>query len=311
MFNGRVYAIPWDLAPCAVFYKLDLFAKYGIDPSSIRTWDEYIHAGELILKASDGETRMLFHPTATAEILFEILLRQAGGQVFDGSGRIAVNSAASIQVLDLLRRFSYSGIGANTQYWTPAFFASFKSDAVASYPMAVWFGRFIQDYAPGDSGRWGVFKLPAIDTTTRYATTYGGSTLVIPKQSQNKEAAWAFVEFMLCNRTVQLAHYQHFDLFPAMSAVYSDPFFDEPVAYFGGQPIRRLFANEVDAIPAFNRTPDWEETRLYLRQALSRWLSGNTSSQSFLDEFEQKLAMRLGREIAPASRSRNGARHEN
>jgi hypothetical protein len=84
-----------------------------------------------------------------------------------------------------------------------------------------------------------------------------------------------------------------------MTAIYSEPFFDEPVAYFGGQPIRRLFANEVEKIPPFNRTPDWEETRLYLRQALSSWLTNDKPAQQFLSEFERKLAARLGREIAP------------
>ncbi len=303
-FEGRVYAIPWDLAPCAVFYKRDLFDQYKIDPASIRTWDDYITVGEKILADSHGKTRMLFHPTSTAEILFEILLRQAGGQVFDDAGNIAVNSSESLRVLDLLRRFADSGIGANTQFWTPAFFASFKTDAVATYPMAVWFGRFIQDYAPDDTGRWGVFPLPIFTGDKPRATTYGGSTLVIPKQSAQQDAARAYVEFMLCNRAMQVSHYQRFDLFPAMSAAYDDPFFDQPIAYFGNQPIRRLFANEVPKIPDFNRTPDWEETRLYIRQGLSRWLNSKDTPEAFLAEFEKKLAARLGRGISPQSLSK-------
>src|SRR5262249_31794326 len=43
--NGRVYAIPWDMGPCAVYYKRDLFARYGVDPARIATWDDYIAAG--------------------------------------------------------------------------------------------------------------------------------------------------------------------------------------------------------------------------------------------------------------------------
>lgn len=303
-FEGRVYAIPWDLAPCAVFYKRDIFEKYKIDPASIRTWDDYIAAGEKILAASNGKTRMLFHPTSTAEFLFEILLRQAGGQIFDETGNVAINSSESVRVLTLLRRLTDTGIGANTPLWTPIFLSSFKTDTISTYPMAVWFGRFIQDYAPDDAGRWGVFPLPIFAGDKARATTYGGSALVIPKQSTQQVAARAYVEFMLCNRTMQLAHYQRFDLFPAMSATYNDPFFDEPVAYFGNQPIRRLFASEVPKIPAFNRTPDWEETRHYLRQALSRWLNSQDTPEAFLAEFEEKLAARLGRAISPQSLSK-------
>src|SRR5579862_2962520 len=41
LLRGRVYAIPWDVGPCAVFYRRDLFRKYGVDPEKIDTWDDY------------------------------------------------------------------------------------------------------------------------------------------------------------------------------------------------------------------------------------------------------------------------------
>ena len=33
--DGRVYAMPWDSGPVAVFYRRDVFSKAGIDPESI------------------------------------------------------------------------------------------------------------------------------------------------------------------------------------------------------------------------------------------------------------------------------------
>ncbi|HQM34168.1 MAG TPA: extracellular solute-binding protein, partial [Candidatus Hydrogenedentes bacterium] len=59
LHEGRVYAIPWDMGPCAVFYKRDLFARYGIEPESIETWADYVAAGKRMAEASDGQTRML------------------------------------------------------------------------------------------------------------------------------------------------------------------------------------------------------------------------------------------------------------
>ncbi|MCL4694679.1 MAG: extracellular solute-binding protein, partial [Candidatus Hydrogenedentes bacterium] len=60
--NGRVYAIPWDIGPCAVFYKRPVFARYGIDPEAIETWADYIDAGKRIVERSGGETKMLTLP---------------------------------------------------------------------------------------------------------------------------------------------------------------------------------------------------------------------------------------------------------
>ena len=50
VLDGKVYAIPWDIGPCAVFYKRHIFERYGIDPNKIETWDDYIEAGKLILR---------------------------------------------------------------------------------------------------------------------------------------------------------------------------------------------------------------------------------------------------------------------
>jgi hypothetical protein len=54
-----------------------------------------------------------------------------------------------------------------------------------------------------------------------------------------------------------------------------------------------------------NRTQDWIETGLYLRQALGKWAAGGMNDPAaFLGELEAGLARRLDREIAPESLSR-------
>ena len=37
LHDGRLYAIPWDMGPCAVFYKKPIFERYGIDADAIET----------------------------------------------------------------------------------------------------------------------------------------------------------------------------------------------------------------------------------------------------------------------------------
>jgi ABC-type glycerol-3-phosphate transport system substrate-binding protein len=50
----------------------------------------------------------------------------------------------------------------------------------------------------------------------------GGSNLVIPEQSKNKEAAWAFVEFMLGRYDSQVKQFEMFDLFPTLESTFTD-----------------------------------------------------------------------------------------
>jgi len=215
-FDGRVYAIPWDLGPCAVYYKRHLFSRYGIDPSTIETWSDYVAAGKLLVERSGGETKMLALPGSYVSTMFEILIQQNAGQVFDDAGRIAVDSPESHQVMAVLKATIESGIAANTPMFSQAFLSSLGSDAVATYPMAAWFGGFIKDNAPGTSGDWGLFRLPALEPGGLRASTAGGSVLIVPEQCTQKDAAWAYVQYMLCNEEMQIAQYRNFDLFPAL-----------------------------------------------------------------------------------------------
>lgn len=308
VFEDRIYAIPWDMGPCAVFYKRHIFQQYEIDPDKIETWDDFIATGKRLLGQSGGKTKLFVMSTGAMTDMFEILLQQSGGQVFDSEGRVAVNSPQTARVVDMLRRFIEAGITVNVPPYSHAYFALLKSDAVATFPSAVWFGGTIRDYAPEMSGDWGVFRLPALEPGGLRTSNLGGSVLVIPDQCKQKEAAWAFVEYSLCTREAQIAQYRNFDLFPGLLPTHQDPFFDEPDAYFGGQKARRLFSLDIEKIPPLNRTKDWYEGLWYISKALSKWAANGTGpTEELLSPLAKGMARRLGRELAPSVSNEKGA----
>jgi hypothetical protein len=105
----------------------------------------------------------------------------------------------------------------------------------------------------------------------------------------------------LCTPEAQIEQYRNFDLFPALITTHTDPFFDEPAPFFGGQKVRRLFCRDIGKIPPLNRTTDWFEALRYVAQALSKWATEGMkeSPQELLARLEEKLCRRLGRAIAP------------
>jgi lactose/L-arabinose transport system substrate-binding protein len=303
VYEGRVYAIPWDVGPCAVFYKPELFARYGIDPARIETWDDYIAAGRQILEKSGGRTKMLPLSPGNLVLMYEILLQQVDGQVFDRHARIAIDSAQSRRVLDILRRMMDAGICANVDEFSHEWMAGLNNELIASYPGAVWLGGTIKD-SSGDYGtsksRWGVFRLPAVERGGLRISNRGGSVLVIPDQCAQKEAAWAFVEYALCTREAQVAQYRNYDLFPAFLPALDDPFFQQPDDFYGGQKVRALFADGVTAVPVLNRTADWVEAVNYTGQSFTKWAVKHEPTGPMLQTLAQKLERRLGREVASA-----------
>ncbi|MGI4789771.1 MAG: ABC transporter substrate-binding protein [Janthinobacterium lividum] len=299
--HGRVYAIPWDIGPCAVYYKRSLFRKYGIDPAKIETWADYIAAGQQIVQRSGGRTKMLALGPNDLQALFEILIQQTGGQVFDGQGHIAVDSPQTRQALAVIRQMRQAGICSDVPAYSQEWMAGFSGDSLATYPSAVWLAGTIKDTAgdyAGRQGDWGVFRLPAVVPGGLRVANSGGSVLVIPSESQNKAAAWAFIEYALCTRAGQSAQYQNFDLFPAFLPALTAPAFDQPDPFFGGQRVARLFATDVSKIPPLNRTASWAEASGYLSQDLSHWAATGMPEGDILAPLAQKLSSRLDVPVA-------------
>ncbi len=297
VYKGHVYAIPWDMGPCAVYYKRNIFRQYGIDPQKIETWDDFIAAGRQILQQSHGQTKMLPMDTGALATMYQLLIQQNGGQIFDDNGRIVVNSPQSRQVLDVIQRMLQAGICSNVKLWGQEFMAGLNNDTIATYPEAAWFAGTIKDAAPDYGGKrqsWGVFRLPALVKGGLRTSNLGGSVLVIPQQCRKKAAAWAFLRYALCTPEGQLAMYKSENLFPAYLPALRSSVFDEPDPFFGGQRIGRLFAGDAAKMNILNRTADWMEALGYLNQTFSKWVDEGMTDGHVLDELAQKLHRRLG-----------------
>ncbi|HCQ05088.1 MAG TPA: hypothetical protein DIT99_32490, partial [Candidatus Latescibacteria bacterium] len=102
----------------------------------------------------------------------------------------------------------------------------------------------------------------------------------------------------LCTIEGQIAQYRNYDLYPAYLPAQTDPFFNEPDPFYGNQMVRRLFSTDPTRIPVLNRTRDWMPAERYLGQALSQWATTGMDIDTFLENFERKLASRTGRAIS-------------
>src|SRR5690606_8969319 len=63
---------------------------------------------------------------------------------------------------------------------------------VASFPLGSFGARELKNVFPDQAGKWRATKMPL-----GINVGLGGSTFVIPSQSNNKDAAWALVEWMM------------------------------------------------------------------------------------------------------------------
>jgi lactose/L-arabinose transport system substrate-binding protein len=307
LYEGRVYAIPWDIGPCAVFYKSAVLAQFGVAPERIETWDDFIAAGSQVVGRSGGKTRMLPVSRGEAAHMLELLMQQTGAQCFDQNGRVAIRSPAMGKALEILRRLVHTGISANIAPYGPELFATINNATIATYPMPVWFGGMIHQTVDQQSAsqlRWSLMRLPAAYPGGIRTAIRGGSTLVIPRQSDEQAAAWDFIEYMLCRTESQLQHYANSYLVPAFLPALEHADFDRPDRLFGNQRMAALFVDQLNDVPSMHRTTDWYQAERHLNQVLNGWLNGDQSADEFMRELEGQLSRLTGRRPAKKANRR-------
>ncbi len=299
VYEGRMYALPWDVGPCAVYYKRWIFEEYGLDPWTIETWDDFVAMGVELKERSGGKVRMLPLSEANLIEMLQILMQQNGGNVFDVQGRIVLDSPQNRQVLALMRQMLDTGINADLTPYSPEWEASYQTDNVACYPNAVWAVAALKQAAGDTAGKWGVFPMPAFEKGGIRTSNLGGSVLIIPRESEVAEEAWSFIEFANCTVEGQIEQFREQGLFPALITAYDHPYFDEKDPFFADQAVNKVFAQDFEKLPTMTRTADWNEAQAYLGRSLTRWAETRQDNGAYLRGVAEALGRKVVREVVP------------
>ena len=124
--------------------------------------------------------------------------------------------------------------------------------------MGAWLGGHLQNWlAPQSAGQWRSGPLPE-----GVATSWGGTFYAIPKKSTQKALAWDLIQHLTLDKAQQQLAFERFNAFPALLEAQAGAYFDQPVAYLGGQKARLLWretAQKVKPTRVFRNDPIAEE----------------------------------------------------
>ena len=162
--------------------------------------------------------------------------------------------------------------------------------------IAGWMGNFLKTWVAADrAGDWGVAPMPAFTEGGVRASNQGGSCMFIPEASTNKEAAWAFIDYMLFKPENHLKIFAFSDYFPAWQKLYDDPMFQEPDPYFGDEAVRLVFADAAKAIPdADQYGPYSQAIRAAVATAVQKYALGQATAEEALMEAANTIRTETG-----------------
>ncbi|NCB91796.1 MAG: extracellular solute-binding protein [Clostridia bacterium] len=245
--DGQLYGVEQQICPSGFAYRRDLAKEYlGTDDPDeiadmISDWDKLYDIGKQVVEKSGGKVTVL---PGTTVLLNGILINQDVSDYIDGD-TIDLTTRYK-NVLDIAAKFNQAGILGKQEDSTPALNNSYAAGEVLFYPCAPWSLKWgIGSNDPEGSGNWGLTKAPGD------GFTYGGTSVSIYSGSENKEAAWEYIQDVYCTGDGVKEAYEQFGFMTGFKAPYegTDSYFltedgqyDE---FFGGQKLADYFINTI------------------------------------------------------------------
>src|SRR5581483_3289893 len=301
--DGKYYAMPWDSGPVVLYYRRDVFKNAGLPDSPeevsklVATWDDYLQVCKTI-KDKTGAECFSNNKAKNFGRLYEMMLWQQGLGYYDAKGQITVDSPQNVATLEKMGEFWKNNLTSDQLEWTDGWYAELASQdkPIATIVEASWMGVFLKTWiAPGTAGKWGVARMPAFHSGQVRAANDGGSTFVITEQSQNKDAAWAFVEYVLGRDQSQLKMFAYSDFIPSLETTYTNPLFIEPDSFFGGQVARKTYVDVVKEIPrAYIYGPNYAMMNGFVATAIQKYATGQADAATALKEAAASIRQQAG-----------------
>ena len=295
--NGVPYAMPWDTGPVVVFYRRDLYKKAGVDPAGIKTWEDFIAAGKKIAEANPGVVMTQGNLNGDSE-WFNMIANEQGCGYFSADGQsISINQPGCVAAFQTLKAMTDAGI-LTAANWDEKLQA-IKASTVASQVYGGWYEGSIRSSAPELSGKWGVYEMPSLTADGRHAANLGGSALAIPAASDNKEAAWAYVNYALGTNAGQVTMLKEFGLVPSLISALDDPYVTEGLEYWGGQAVWADILGTLPRIVPNASTMFQNDAEAVYRATQTRFLNGEfPDAKAALDDAASQIANATGLPIA-------------
>ncbi|MEU3605262.1 sugar ABC transporter substrate-binding protein [Streptomyces sp. NPDC035033] len=239
--GGRSWAVPFDAAPQAFYYRKDLFEKHRIQVPT--TWDTFRKAAEQVRKA-DPEARIAtFFPDDPTT--FEAMAWQAGAQWFKAENdtwKIDTTDAATTKVTAYWQGLLDDGLVHKNASFSPEWTGSLKNGTTLGYLGASWGAGVLKGTLPEQAGKWAVAPMPSWDGEPA-SGMLGGSTFAVPKNSTKKAAAVEFAKWMATTEEGVKARIASgtSSAFPAAAALRPAAKKAFDAGFYGGQDIYALF----------------------------------------------------------------------
>ncbi|CDZ25037.1 family 1 extracellular solute-binding protein [[Clostridium] cellulosi] len=192
--DGKLYGIDFQGGATLTFYNTEIFKQAGLDPTTIKTWDDFIAAGKTI-KEKTG--KLMFYTSQNIDREYQLLVGQMGSDYFDKDGKCILDNETNVKALKMLHDMIYvdkiaapAPGGSND---TEQAYGAIDKGNVAAVIMPDYYLNRFTNYMPDLKGKILISAPPAFPDAKYKTVVAGGTGTCITKQCQNIELAKKFL----------------------------------------------------------------------------------------------------------------------
>jgi multiple sugar transport system substrate-binding protein len=248
--GGKIYGVPVDLGPMVLFYRKDLFAKYGITTPPA-TWAQYETDAE---KVAAQNSAVKFGTAPQDGNDMAALTWQTGDSWYATSGSswtVSIANSGTEKVAAFWQDMKNKGLLLNSgNAWDPQFDKASEQGDIAAFVNAGWAAAGLKQDLADLSGKWAVAPLPTWSAGQAAGSDNGGSDTSVMTGCKTPREAEQFATYLSSNEQALDIDITVGGLYPAAKAGQDNALLQKGDAYFGGQDIYSVLKQSAAEIPA-------------------------------------------------------------
>lgn len=275
--DGTSFGVPWYTETRLIYYRKDLAETAGVTPTAGWTQEDLKAFAKAMQEKAGAKWGISLQPGGTGS--WQTLMPfawQRGAELVDGE-EFSFNTPEMQESLDYYASFFSEGISP-TDLAEGGLEAGFISGDIGAFVSGPWHMGILADQGGAElADKWALAPMPTEEAGTSFT---GGGDLVVFKDSENRDTAWKFVDFLTQDPQQQ----QLYELVGSLPAVQSTWESGE----LASDPHLKAFGTQLQDAKSAPAVASWEEVAAPLDDAIEQVSLGASSAEEALANAEQK-----------------------
>ncbi len=246
--NGVLYGIPWYVDTRVLFYRKDIFKKANINEPP-KTWNELYEFSKRIKTITRNYA--IYFPTNEWVPLIIFSLQNKAQLLKNNYTEPAFTDSEFISAFQFLSRFYNEKLSPSNITDVVNIYQAFEEGYIAMYITGPWnIAEFRNRLSSNSQKLWMTAPLPSPDSIYPGISLAGGASLVINRNSKNKELAFKLIEY-LSTPEVQIKFYNLVGSLPSKKSSWSD-------SIFANDQHLKAFRIQLERTQSMPKLAEWE-----------------------------------------------------